>query len=202
MTIASLVFRVIVAVALVALSATSSLAADAAGTAEPPSHGGGLEDSAKLLRQGRLSDALTEAERYLADHPREARARFLKGVILTEQKKGDEAIDVFAALIEDYPELPEPYNNLAVLYASHGEYDNARNALEQAIENHPDYAIAYENLGDVQAKLAARAYARAFELNGKSRALESKLDAVRHLLPEPASGPEPGTDTTVTKGKP
>ncbi len=33
---------------------------------------------------------------------------------------------MFRGLIEDYPELPEPYNNLAVIYAQQGEYDSAR----------------------------------------------------------------------------
>ena len=62
------------------------------------------------------------------------KGRFLKGVILTEQNKTGEAIKVFTALTEDYPELPEPYNNLAVLYASQQQYDKSRQALELAIQ--------------------------------------------------------------------
>ena len=64
---------------------------------------------------------------YLASRPKDARGRFLKGLILTEQNKPNEAIKVFTDLSQDYPELPEPYNNLAVLYASQGQYDKARN---------------------------------------------------------------------------
>ncbi len=59
---------------------------------------------------------------------------------------------MFTKLSEDYPELPEPYNNLAVLYAQQKQYDKARTALEMAIRTHPSYAIAYENLGDIYAK--------------------------------------------------
>src|SRR6266478_4423624 len=94
----------------------------------------------------------------IADNPRDARARFLKGLILTEQNKPNDAIKVFTALTDDYPELPEPYNNLAVLYASQGQYDKARKSLEMAIRTHPSYAIAHENLGDVYAKMASEAY--------------------------------------------
>jgi tetratricopeptide (TPR) repeat protein len=48
---------------------------------------------------------------------------------------------VFSKLTEDYPELPEPYNNLAVLYAQQKQYDKARTALEMAIRIHPGYAL-------------------------------------------------------------
>ena len=169
-------------IALVTLSAVLCL----------PAAADEFDDSARLLQQGRLSEALAQVERYLTAHPKNARARFLKGVVLTEQQKSDEAIAVFSALIEDYPELPEPHNNLAVLYASRGEYDKARDALERAIENQPSYAIAHENLGDVQAKMAARSYARALELTDKNPALANKLEVVRRLLPEPG---RPATTT-------
>ena len=58
-------------------------------------------------------------------------------------------------MLGDYPELPEPHNNLAVLYAQKGDYELARDELEAAIGAAPDYAIAYENLGDIYARLAA-----------------------------------------------
>src|SRR3970282_723764 len=86
-----------------------------------------------LFRQGQLDKALDRVNAYLATQPKEARGRFLKGLILTEQNKPADAIKVFTGLTEDYPELPEPYNNLAVLYASQGQFDKARNALEMAI---------------------------------------------------------------------
>ena len=90
-------------------------------------------------------------------------------MILTEQNKTDDAIKVFTELTEDYPELPEPYNNLAVLYATQGEYDKARKALEMAIRTHPSYAIAHENLGDIYATLASQAYDKALQLDSEQR---------------------------------
>ena len=111
-----------------------------------------IQDASKLFKQGQHGQALDKVNVVLAGKPKDAQARFLKGLILTEQGKAAEAIKTFAALTEDYPELPEPYNNLAVLYASQGQYDKAKLALEMAIRTHPSYATAHENLGDIHAK--------------------------------------------------
>ncbi len=81
--------------------------------------------------------ALEKVEVYLKSQPREPQGRFLKGLVLTEQKKVPEAIQVFTGLTEDFPELPEPYNNLAVLYASQGTTTRPESALELAIHTHP-----------------------------------------------------------------
>jgi tetratricopeptide (TPR) repeat protein len=106
-----------------------------------------------------------------------------KGVILTEQKKPQEAIKVYTELNSQYPDLPEPYNNLAVLHAAQGEYDKARMALEMAIRVKPDYATAHENLGDIYAKMAADAYNKAAKLDGGNKTAPVKLKRVTELLP-------------------
>ena len=85
-------------------------------------------------------------------------------------------------LTEDYPELPEPYNNLAVLYAQQKQYDKARTALEMAIRTHPSYAIAYENLGDVYAKLASQAYDKALQLDSANSTAQNKMALIRDLI--------------------
>ncbi|HEX4879455.1 MAG TPA: tetratricopeptide repeat protein, partial [Limnobacter sp.] len=119
---------------------------------------------------------------FLASRPNDAQMRFLKGLILTERNKIGEAITVFTKLTEDYPELPEPYNNLAVLYAGRGEYEKAREALEMAIRTHPSYATAHENLGDVYAKLASQSYDKALQLDGRNSTAQTKLSMVRNLI--------------------
>src|SRR5689334_18159077 len=81
-----------------------------------------LQDANQLFRQGQFDRAMDRVNTYLATRPKDARGRFLKGLILTEQNKPNEAIKMFTELSQDYPELPEPYNNLAVLYASQGQY--------------------------------------------------------------------------------
>jgi tetratricopeptide (TPR) repeat protein len=125
--------------------------------------------------------ALLAAIPACADEPRDAQARFLKAVILTEQGNSREAIDIFTRLTQDFPELPEPYNNLAVIYAAQGQYEKARAALEQSIRTQPSYATAYENLGDVYAKLASQAYDKALQLDKTNSGAQTKLSRAREI---------------------
>ena len=141
-----------------------------------------LQDISKLLKQGKPDQALVRVNTYLANKPKDAQARFLKGLILTEQDKTNDAIRVFSDLTEDFPELPEPYNNLAVLYASQGQYDKARIALEMAIRTHPSYATAHENLGDIYAKMASQAYDRALQLDHGNTSTQTKLAMVQDIF--------------------
>ena len=142
------------------------------------------------FRNGDLTGALDRANRYLANNPKDAQARFLKGLILADQGKTDDAIAVFTGLTEDYPELPEPYNNLAVLYAAQSKYEEAKNALEMAIRAHPSYATAHENLGDIYAKMASLAYDKALALYSKNASAQSKLALIRSLLKGQAPTPD------------
>jgi len=142
-----------------------------------------LQDISRMLRAGQFDGALNRADAYLATRPRNAaQVRFLKGLILTEMNRTNDAIAVFQRLSEDFPELPEPYNNLAVLYASQGQFDKARGALEMAIRTHPSYATAHENLGDVYAKLASQAYDRALQLDSANATAQTKLSMIRELV--------------------
>jgi tetratricopeptide (TPR) repeat protein len=140
------------------------------------------DDASRLFKQGNHATALEKVEAAIVANPRDARARFLKGLILTELNKPAEAIGVFTSLTDDYPELPEPYNNLAVLYASQGQYDKARKALEMAIRTHPSYAVAHENLGDVYAKMASEAYDKALQLDRSNAAAQTKLAMIKDLF--------------------
>ena len=148
-----------------------------------------VEDAQKLLKAGQSQQALERVNKALAANPKEPQARFLKGVILTEQGKQPEAIEIFTKLTQDYPNLPEPYNNLAVIYAAQGQYEKARTSLEQSIRTHPTYATAYENLGDVYAKLASQAYGKALQLDASNTAAQNKLSLVRELVREPDASP-------------
>lgn len=162
-----------------------------AGFCVSPAMADELADVSQLLRAGQHAQALTKADAFLSKNPRDAQMRFLKGVILTEQNKSTEAIAIFSKLTEDYPTLPEPYNNLAVLYASSGQYDKARTALDMAIRTNPTYATAYENLGDVHAKLASQAYDKALQLDNSNTAAKSKLTMVRTLVGNTTGGTNP-----------
>ena len=147
-----------------------------------PAYADDVEDAARLLKSGQHQQALDRVNKVLATKPRDARARFLKGLIFAEQGNAKDATDMFLALTKDYPDLPEPYNNLAVIYASQGQYDKARGALEQSIRTHPSYATAYENLGDVYAKLASQAYDKALQFDSANPAAKNKLALVKELV--------------------
>jgi tetratricopeptide (TPR) repeat protein len=185
--------RIVSALAVVALFST---------TASLPVYADELQNIQALLKQGNQSQALDRANTYLASHPKDAQIRFLKGVILTEQNKTAEAIKVFTALTEDFPELPEPYNNLAVLYASQQQYDKARVALEMAIQTHPSYATAHENLGDIYAKMASEAYDRALKLDKSNTAAQTKLSMIKEIFPVNSRLQRPMAKPTVVAAAP
>ncbi len=169
--------RILFALAL----ALSALAVHPAASADA------FEEAQALHRQGQRDAALARLDAQLQRNPRDARARFLKGVILSEQQRTADAIALFTSLTQDFPEMPEPYNNLAVLHASHGNYRAAREALEMALRTHPDYATAHENLGDVYAALAGEAYAAALRLDVDNARAREKLDRLGQIVPGAAS---------------
>lgn len=144
-----------------------------------------MQEAHKLLKAGEYRQALAHVDKILASQPNDPQARFLKGVILTEQGDDKDAVAVFTALTRDYPDLPEPYNNLAVIYASRGEYEKARDALVQSIRTHPSYATAYENLGDVYATLAGRAYDKALQVDSTNSNAKHKLALMHQLIGGP-----------------
>jgi tetratricopeptide (TPR) repeat protein len=145
----------------------------------------------RLMRAGQLAEAQSKADQFLAGKPRDPQMRFIKGVIQTESGKPVEAIATFSKLTEDFPELPEPYNNLAVLYAGQSQFDKARAALEMAIRTNPSYATAHENLGDVYAKLASQAYSKALQLDAGNAAVAPKLSLIRNLFAVDSKGAKP-----------
>ena len=141
-----------------------------------------IQDANKLFKQGQQAQALEKLDAILVSKPKDAQARFLKGLIFTEQGKTAEAIKIFTGLTEDYPDLPEPYNNIAVLYAGQGQYEKAKVELEMAIRTHPSYATAHENLGDIYAKMASQAYDRALQLDKSNTSTATKLEMIKDLF--------------------
>ena len=158
--------------------ATALLVVSSAAIAQTPD----LQEINKLLKAGQPQVALDRVNVYLTTKPKDAVARFIRGLAQAELGKTNDAIMTFQALTEDYPELPEPYNNLAVLYSSKGQFEKARVALELAIQTHPSYSTAHENLGDIYAKLASQAYDKALQLDKANGMVATKLNLVRDLF--------------------
>jgi len=156
-----------------------------------------VQEASKLLKSGQPQQALERVNKVLAAKPKDPQARFLKGLIFAEQGNSKDATDVFLALTKDYPDLPEPYNNLAVIYASQGLYDKARSSLEQSIRTHPSYATAYENLGDVYAKLASQAYDKALQIDSTNPGAKNKLALVRELVGGTGTAPTSAASKAV-----
>ena len=167
-----------------------------------PSYADDAADASKLYKAGQFNEALKKIDTVLAQKPKDAQMRFLKGIILAEQNKSTEAITVFSKLTDDYPELPEPYNNLAVLYASSGQYNKASAALEMAIRTNPTYATAHENLGDVYAKLASQSYDKALQLDANNSTAKLKLNLVKNLIGNGTGGTNPKVASTNTSPAP
>ncbi len=141
-----------------------------------------LNRAKTLMEQGHPGKAIQQLDGFLASNPDHAEARFLKGLILVNQDRLEEAIEIFEALTRDYPELPEPYNNLAVSYSALGRFDDARKALQSAITTHPSYATAHENLGNIYAMMAADAYNHALSLDKENTAARDKLALMSELF--------------------
>ncbi|MCQ9373990.1 tetratricopeptide repeat protein [Methyloversatilis sp. XJ19-13] len=168
------------------------------GVSLQPAFANSVQEAEKLLRQKQPQQALEQIDLFLAKVPRDPQGRFFKGLILTELGRVPEATSVFQKLTEDYPELPEPYNNLAVLYAQQKQFDKAKTALEMAIRTHPSYAVAHENLGDIYARMATQAYDRALQLDSSNIGAQSKLNLIREMVGSaPRSGSKPASSSTL-----
>ena len=150
-----------------------------------------LTDADKLLKRGQTEQALQKVGERIAAKPQDVQARFMQGVILTELGRNEEAKAVFRQLTVEFPEVAEPYNNLAVLYAAGGDFDNARATLETAVRINPRYATAHENLGDIYAQLANMAYANATAAGANSAGLRGKLKLARDLTLASTPPPNP-----------
>jgi len=155
-------------------------------------HANDYAEITQLLKAGKAAEALAKADQRLAAAPKDPQLRFLRGVAQADAGKQNEAIVTFTKLTEEFPELPEPYNNLAVIYANQNQLDKSRAALEMAIRTNPSYATAHENLGDIYAKLASQAYSKALQLDGaNANSVKPKLALIRDLFTA-----ETGTRTT------
>jgi tetratricopeptide (TPR) repeat protein len=139
-------------------------------------------DVVRLAKAKQFSEALSKAEQFLSTKPRDPQMRFIKGVVQSEMGRMSDAASTFTRMTEDFPEIPEPYNNLAVIYANSGQLEKAKTALEMAIRTNPTYSTAHENLGDIYAKLASQSYAKALQLDTSNAAVTPKLNIIRELF--------------------
>lgn len=154
--------------------------------AAPLAHANELAGAQRLWLAGQKTQAVEQIEQALTRTPHDLQLRFALGVMRMELGDSAKAKLLFTQLTQDFPDLADPYNNLAVLHAAAGELDQAQAALEQALRLQPDHAQAQENLGDVLMRLALRAYQRAQKLAiAPSDALAGKISATLALTTPP-----------------
>jgi Flp pilus assembly protein TadD len=135
----------------------------------------------RLLRNGDTAAALARAQRAAEAKPSDPAVRFLEGVILLDQQRDAEALQLFRRMTEDFPELAEPYNNIATLEARAGRLDEARAALETALRNDPANTTARANLGEIHLRLAMQAWQAAAAAQPHDLLLQRKLQAAREI---------------------
>jgi tetratricopeptide (TPR) repeat protein len=151
------------------------------------------------IAQKNWEASLTQLDARIASNPHDAQAKFKRGTALAHLNRDDDAIAAFTELTQLYPELPEPYNNLAALYAKHGRYAEARAALETATKVNPGYGLAYENLGDLYLRMANEAYRRAQGLGKASATTTQRLADIQKIVSPPKSKtPAPKAAVTNT----
>ena len=156
--------------------------AAALGLATAPARAGLADDVSALLAAGRSAEALQRTEQALLVSPRDAQTRFVHGVVLMELRRDAEAAELFTRIAQEFPELPEPFNNLGLLHARAGRLDAARVALETALRNDPGHRAARANLAEVHLMLAVANWEQLGTTAPLEPRLARRLQAVRELL--------------------
>ncbi|HTH59252.1 MAG TPA: tetratricopeptide repeat protein [Paraburkholderia sp.] len=175
------------ALAGVALALGTAFSAHAA----PPASADQTPGADAAIAQHNWTAALTELDTRIQSNPRDVQAKFKRATVLARLGRDDDAIAAFRELTQQYPELPEPYNNLAALLAKQGRLDEARVALETATRANPSYALAFENLGDLYLRLADASYRRALALGHASGATQQRLDDLQKIVAPSAANARP-----------
>lgn len=155
-------------------------------TDEPPTSSQINTAIQQQLDRGQAAQALQAIEQRelelsnSADPGRDIQLMFQKGRALAALNRIAEAEAVYREMTVRYPELAEPWNNLALLYISQGNLDQARLALETAVMNNPSYATAISNLADLRLLIALREYEQAAALGDQTA--RARATALRNLL--------------------
>jgi tetratricopeptide (TPR) repeat protein len=147
-------------------------------------------DVEKLIKARKYQDAVAQINVDIKKTPRNVQLRFVKARLQIELRQFDQAKKTLIEITQQFPELPEPYNNLAALAANQGQWIEARDYLELALKLRPSYAIASANLGEIYIRLGAQAYedaAKNATLN--QRQYSNRAKALLDVLKPPAKRP-------------
>jgi Flp pilus assembly protein TadD len=202
----TIAWRVTVAAALAVVPVASVYAQKTAVMPQGPAVRDNTPEIDASIAQKNWQVALTQLDARIATNPRDVQAKFKRANVLTHLNRDDEAIAAFTELTQLYPELPEPYNNLATLLARQGHLAEARAALETATQVNPNYSLAYENLGDLYLRLADASYRRAQSLGRASPRTSQRLADIQKVVspatPAPAASQPTAEPATAPAAHP
>jgi tetratricopeptide (TPR) repeat protein len=163
----------------------------------------------KLVKAKKYPEAIKRIDELLLKNPRNVQLRFVQARIQIELRQYAAAQKTLIEITQQFPELAEPYNNLAALAANQGQWIEARDYLELALKLKPSYAIASANLGEVYTRLAAKSYIDAAKQRTNQREYQRRATALLGILKAPQtntnsavqSTPKPVTNPTESKPK-
>ncbi|MCP3688725.1 MAG: tetratricopeptide repeat protein [Gammaproteobacteria bacterium] len=135
--------------------------------------GGSVDDLRALVAGEDFSAAIKTGELLLKQNPERADVQFLTAYAYQMKNRTARATDLYRDLIRQHPELPEPRNNLAMIYLARGDHDTASKLLIEAINTHKSYATAHQNLSRIYTGIASEVY---------RRALSESPDAAKYTL--------------------
>jgi protein O-GlcNAc transferase len=108
-----------------------------------------LQSIINLYTQGRLQQALSDANQMLERFPNSVVLYNIAGASSAGLMQFDAAIDSFKQALKINPKNAEVYNNIGNALNAKGDPEAAIGSYKRALEIKPDYAEAYSNMGGV-----------------------------------------------------
>ena len=149
----------------------------------------------KSLKAKKYTEAISQIDAQLKKTPQNIQLRFIKTRIQIELRQFELAKKTLLEITQQFPELAEPYNNLAALAANKNQWIEARDYLEMALKLKPTYAVALANLGEVYIRLGIQTYEEAAKAQTNQRQYSIRAKALQDILKPP---PKPARATPTS----
>ena len=147
--------------------------------ADPP--WAGYAQAQSMAENGNPRGALRQLESRLATNPQDSRAAYLKGLVLMQLGRGEEAERWYKMMQANFPDLPQPGNALAVIYAGRGDLPAAELALRDVLLKHPEHNSARVNLARLYVQMAQAEYEKALKATPDNAMIARKLEALKAM---------------------
>ena len=141
----------------------------------------GYAQAQSMAENGNPRGALKQLETRLSTRPDDSRAAYLKGLVLMQLGRSEEAERWYKMMQANFPDLPQPGNALAVIYAGRGDLPAAEAALRALLEKHPDHTSARVNLARLYIQMAQAEYEKALKDTPDNAMIARKLEALKAM---------------------